>query len=288
MATERRTVVFCPRCGSTNASSVDDAHVPPGYTSMACGHCSHAAYCDEWELKFQWNTYLSLAPDAPLPRFVFTHARLVAAARSIVTRAHTINAGDDDSFAAEPAVRALCDAASDAWNEPHRHYHAMQHLAECLRWLDDPKVRAAVERPFEVELAVYLHDLVYDTTRSDNEEVSADRAVALLSAIDGADHAAIDRVRQMVLATKTHATEEPDTRVMLDVDLSILGAEEARFAEYEAQIREEFQWVPDEAYRAGRRRALEGFADRPRIFHSAALFEALESRARENLRRALS
>lgn len=276
-------MVLCPRCGSTDAGGSDDDTTPPGYTRMSCGHCGHWAFCDEWELKFQWNSAELLAADAPLPRFVFTRDRLVTAVRAIVATRST----DEDSFASEPAVRALCDAVSRGWSEPHRSYHTLQHLAECLRWLDDPAVRSAIAQPSEVELAIYFHDLVYDTTRLDNEEASAEQCVALLSAVDATDAAAIERVRQMVLATKTHTADNDDTRVMLDVDLSILGADERRFAEYEAQIREEFQWVPDEAYRAGRRRVLEGFARRERIFHSAALFEKLEARARHNLALAL-
>lgn len=287
MTIARRTVVFCPSCGSTDASASDDELTPPGYTRMLCGHCFHWAFCDEWELKFHWNTSLSLAPDAPLPRFVLPFERLEHAVRwgAILSRAESV---DGDAFASEPAVRALCDAVREAWSEPHRRYHSLQHLSECLRWLDDPALDGALVRPLEVELALFFHDLVYDTTRSDNEEVSAERAVALLSAVDGADGAAIERVRAMILATKSHVADTDDARLMLDVDLSILGADERRFAEYEQQIREEYHWVPDDAYRAGRRRVLAGFAERARIFQSPIMFDRLEARAKDNLARALA
>lgn len=286
MTTEWRTVVFCPRCGSTDASGDSDEFSPPGYTRMACGHCAFSALCDEWELKFQWNTQLALRKDAPLPRFVFVRDRLVYALGAVIGSERS-EVRNDDALASEPPVRALCAAVGAAWSEPHRRYHTLQHLAECLRWLDDPAIDGAIVRPLEVELALFFHDLAYDTTRSDNEEVSAERAASLLTAIDGADKSAIDRVCAMILATKTHAADTDDARIMLDVDLSILGADEARFAEYEGQIREEFQWVPEEAYRAGRRRVLEGFAARPRIYQSGVMFERLEERARRNLSRAL-
>jgi predicted metal-dependent HD superfamily phosphohydrolase len=254
---------------------------------MVCAHCLAWAFCDEWQLKFEWNAWVPLAPSDPLPRFILPRARLVHAVRwgAILSRAESV---DGDAFASEPAVRALCDVVSDAWSEPHRRYHSLQHLSECLRWLDDPALDGALARPLEVELALFFHDLVYDTTRSDNEEVSAERAVALLSAVDGADGAAIERVRAMILATRSHVADTDDARLMLDVDLSILGADERRFAEYEQQIREEYHWVPDDAYRAGRRRVLEGFAERGRIFQTPIMFERLEARAKDNLARALA
>lgn len=286
--------MFCPQCGSTDASGAEDEHTPPGYVHMGCGHCGYGALCDEWQLKFEWNTRALLAPDAPLPPFVFVHGRLVYAVQSILVRpappaepaiARELAA---DALANEPSVRALCDEVSDAWSEPHRRYHTLQHLAECLRWLDDPAVDGAFARPLEAELALFFHDLVYDTARSDNEERSAERARALLCAVEGVDRDAVERVCAMILATQTHVAQSDDARLMLDVDLSILGADEARFAQYEQQIREEFSWVPDEAYAAGRRRVLEGFAARARIFQSATLFERLEANARRNLQRALA
>lgn len=36
-----------------------------------------------------------------------------------------------------------------------------------------------------------------------------------------------------------------DARVIVDVDLSILGAAQSRFDEYESQVREEYAFVPE-------------------------------------------
>jgi predicted metal-dependent HD superfamily phosphohydrolase len=279
------TVVFCPRCGSTDAGEGDSEHAPPGYSLMLCGHCGHSETCDHWELKFRWNTTLSLPQGAGIPRFVFVRARLVETLR----RGCADEAPkDEDAFAALAPVRALCARVGAAWSEPHRRYHTLQHLAECLRWLDDPRLRGAMREPGEVELAIFLHDLLYDTARSDNEQRSADEARAMLSAIDGVASERVDRVCAMILATKDHRARTDDERVMLDVDLSILGADDARFGEYERQIREEFHWVDADAYAMGRRAALAGFAERRPIYHSEALRAALEERAHENLSRAIA
>jgi len=67
--------------------------------------------------------------------------------------------------------------------------------------------------------------------------------------------------------------------------LAILGASAADYDRYARAIREEYAWVPEQDYRAGRRRILEGFLERERLFYMPPLFERLEMSARANLRR---
>ena len=57
------------------------------------------------------------------------------------------------------------------YSEPHRHYHTMQHLAECLDAFSS--VASLAEHPAELEFALWFHDAIYDVKRSDNEEQSA-------------------------------------------------------------------------------------------------------------------
>lgn len=62
------TVVHCPRCGSTDAGEGASDHLPPGYWQMVCGRCGHSAMCDDWEIKFDWNSDVDTT--AGLPSFV--------------------------------------------------------------------------------------------------------------------------------------------------------------------------------------------------------------------------
>ena len=98
----------------------------------------------------------------------------------------------------------------------------------------------------------------------------------------------IERIRRMILAT-VHATtaETPDAALLLDIDLSILGADEATFEEYDRAIRVEYEWVPDDVYRGARTAVLDGFLERDRIFRTAA-FRGREGVARSNLERAIA
>jgi predicted metal-dependent HD superfamily phosphohydrolase len=97
-----------------------------------------------------------------------------------------------------------------------------------------------------------------------------------------------ERVYALVMATRHDAApSKSDAKLVVDVDLSILGAEELRFDEYERQVREEYAWVPEAVFRRERRRILEGFLRRPRIYLTEYFHATREARARFNLERSI-
>jgi len=52
---------------------------------------------------------------------------------------------------------------------------------------------------------------------------------------------------------------------LMDVDLSILGQAAEKFLKYEAQIRMEYEWVPENIFATKRAEILERFLARKRI-----------------------
>lgn len=177
----------------------------------------------------------------------------------------------------ESVYRALLDR----YAEPHRRYHTIQHLRECLAAFE--AVSALPPHPGEVEVALWFHDAIYEVRRSDNEERSAQWArSALLSA--QVEQESADLVHSLVMITKHSAQPVTlDEQVLTDIDLSILGADRERFAEYEQQIREEYGFVPTWLFRRRRRAILRSFLARSRIFSTPRFFAGLEHRARDNL-----
>ena len=189
-----------------------------------------------------------------------------------------------DTLQLRPPAGAL-ERLLAGYAEPHRAYHTVQHLEECFDWLD--RASDLADRPAEVALAVWFHDAIYETRSTDSEERSARLAREVLDAAGAAEEIAF-RIEQMILATKHGASlDRSDTGLLLDVDLSILGARPERFAEYELQVRREFEWVPEPAFRAARRRILAGFLERSRLYSTDWFAERLEPRARDNLARSL-
>ena len=75
---------------------------------------------------------------------------------------------------------------------------------------------------------------------------------------------------------------------LVDIDLAILGAKPQRFDEYDAQVRQEYRWVPALLYHFRRKAVLRGFLDRQPLYATAALRDRLEDQARANLKRRLS
>lgn len=166
-----------------------------------------------------------------------------------------------------------------------RHYHSMRHLDECFARLAES--RHLAEHPHEIALALWFHDAIYDIRGHDNEERSAAWAeeVALAAGLQ-ADVAA--RIRELIVATKHDALPgSNDGRLLVDIDLAILGAAEERFDEYERQVRQEYAWAPEPLFRQKRREILEAFLARPRIFNTDYFRSKYEAQARANLERSI-
>jgi len=169
--------------------------------------------------------------------------------------------------------------------EDHRHYHTARHISECLTELDG--VSDLATQPVAVELALWFHDAIYDTHAGDNEEQSARLAQWCLESA-GAGTDLQSAVSDLVLVTKAHeGSTHPDAPLLVDIDLSILGASAERFFEYEDQIRQEYVWVPEDIFRTKRAEILERFLSRDVIYRTARFYQTHEKQARANLRDSL-
>ncbi len=180
---------------------------------------------------------------------------------------------------------ALRDALLVRYAEPHRRYHTLQHLGECLDTFE--RERAHAQRPGEVALALWFHDAIYDLQAHDNEAQSADWARNALRAA-GIDADAAQRVYELIMATKHDAQPtDSDARLLVDIDLAILGAPLQRFAEYEQQIRAEYAHVPPDVFEPRRRLILDRFLARDPLYQTPGMRTRCEAQARINLRGAI-
>jgi len=130
---------------------------------------------------------------------------------------------------------------------------------------------------------LWFHDAIYDARGKSNERQSADWAIRALTA-SNATQAMLERVGQLIMATKHDATPtQSDEQLLVDIDLSILGATPQRFAEYDRQVRTEYSWVPGFVYNMKRRSVLRSFMARPSIYSTSYFRERYEAQARINL-----
>lgn len=174
--------------------------------------------------------------------------------------------------------------------EPERHYHDWSHVRALLGHF--AAARDLVADPQAVLYAILFHDAVYDPRAKDNERQSAALLVAAKPPVD-AETLAL--ARRMIEATEGHVlpddltgTALADCALFLDMDLGILGADPARFAIYEDQIRREYAHVPEADFRKGRAAVLRHFGARERLYFSAWGRERFEAQARANIARSLA
>jgi predicted metal-dependent HD superfamily phosphohydrolase len=180
-------------------------------------------------------------------------------------------------------ARPLFTALTEAYSTPGRVYHTLDHIQAVLASIETARTQAT-NFP-AIQLAAWFHDCIYDSQATDNEEQSALYAQNTLSSL-AIPAETVQAATEMILSTKTHWTAESnyDCQVLLDADLAILGAPSQHYDAYARAIRQEYSWVPAEAYRTGRVQVLQTFLQRARIYWTEVQYSALERQARENIR----
>ncbi len=173
------------------------------------------------------------------------------------------------------------------YSETGRAYHSLEHIFFCLEEMD--AVAELLACRDAVELALWFHDAVYDPRAKDNEERSA--ALLLEAAKGGAiSEEIIHKAAALILETK-HANPpenaNSDASFTVDINLAILGQPAERFAEYEAQIRHEYKWVPPADFAGGRSAILRSFIARPSIYATEFFRSRYEDCARKNIEASL-
>ena len=179
-------------------------------------------------------------------------------------------------------------------SEPNRRYHGVEHIAAVLRGL----VELTGDLDPELVLVAFFHDAIYDATRIDNEERSAQLAEERLRRV-GLTDSTIGFVCETIRATAGH--QLPDQSALpggeadleraaafLDADLSILGAWDKTYSGYAEAIRQEYAHMEDHAFTQGRAGVLRSFLDREQLYFTDAGQMAWEAAARRNLQRELT
>jgi predicted metal-dependent HD superfamily phosphohydrolase len=201
----------------------------------------------------------------------------------------------------------LTDAAKaqlfDEMSRPDRLYHGIGHL-ETL-WLRhrlySPRVGLATPAINTlVACAIAYHDSVFDFSKSDNEERSADYwlEVSAHSSLSDKDR---EWVAKTIRATKDHLAYAPDTKKsvaaarlrerarmwVLDLDLTPLGEPPDIFQANTRLLRSENKHLSDKEWDAGLSVFRNRFLSAPQIYRFRELSEIYDASARRNLAQSL-
>ncbi|WP_190160782.1 HD domain-containing protein [Streptomyces litmocidini] len=176
------------------------------------------------------------------------------------------------------------------WAEPQRRYHTVTHLRAVLDRIDELADQGGEGGELElVRLAAWFHDAVYRPDRSENEERSAALAEKALTEA-GLTPREVTEVARLVRLTTTHdpAPGDLNGETLCDADLAVLATGPDAYRGYAAAVREEYSFVPADAFREGRATVLRRLLSLPRLFRTPYGAAAWEGRARENLERELA
>lgn len=185
-------------------------------------------------------------------------------------------------------VALVCNDIVKRYQEPHRAYHTLKHINECLDEFE--RVKSLLQNPDAVEMGILCHDAVYNVRSDDNEEKSAEFAKKIVKVLGLADLFG-ERVAELIIATKHDVPPSNfDAQVLVDIDLASLGYSEREFDRNTAKIRREYPWLTNEQFNKGRADFLKTLLppNRPAIFLTPFFRDKYEEQARKNLFRAIA
>lgn len=168
------------------------------------------------------------------------------------------------------------------YQEPHRHYHTLAHIAHCLGQLD--LARDQVTEFGATEMAIWFHDVIYHYGARDNEILS----VAYFRGVAGQGMPAhfVDRVSEFIIATQhTGVAGDDAIALVVDIDLSGFGLPWGDYLADSAALRCEADGVGDEPYYRGKLRFLSELQSWPSLYQSPFFRQHLEATAQANIAR---
>lgn len=183
-------------------------------------------------------------------------------------------------YSDDPAYGITCWEEIDKnYSSESRYYHSTAHLKHMLLELKDVELEIC-----EIDtllFSIYYHDIVYVASNPDNEHQSA---MLFSQRISPTRFHNIEKCIEQINATKWHRmSEDMDTNILMDLDLSILGTDYLAYGFYYHNIRKEYFMYPDQIYYEGRKKVLKRFLSLPSIFKTRHFIGKFEEKARLNI-----
>lgn len=139
----------------------------------------------------------------------------------------------------------------EAWNEPRRKYHNIDHLRQILQDLEKKRNFVVPVHWEALVLAAFFHDAVYIPGQQNNEEKSLE---LFIRCYQGKDWHMAKKIGQMIEVTKYRKRPiEPLLKLFWDADNAMFfKADMKGLIENEYKIRQEFNFVSKEEYKKKR------------------------------------
>ena len=183
-------------------------------------------------------------------------------------------------------INILWDDILKNHNKKNRYYHTIFHLESLYKSL--VPIKKNINDWDIILFALFYHDYIYNPLKQNNEELSAKKAVTILSLLS-IPKERIELCKEIILATKKHqSSKNKDVNYFTDADHSILGTPWQTYQSYFKNVRKEYKYYPDVLYNKGRIKVLQHFIQMPRIYKSDYFYSKLESQAKNNIQKEIS
>lgn len=170
------------------------------------------------------------------------------------------------------------------YTEPCRAYHNLEHLGNCLVILDSVfEIQELKDglRFLETSLAIWCHDIVYKPTSKINEENSSIWANKLLATNNINNRNFCDLVTELIIDTKHNRVPRTlEGKILVDIDMSILGNPPSSFCNYDKNIRKEYLQFNDQQFYSNRLKFFYQILAKEKIFYVLSQYE---EQARNNI-----
>jgi len=174
---------------------------------------------------------------------------------------------------------------ADLYTEKYRFYHTLEHISYCLELFD--KYQDKIQAPLELELAIWLHDVIYDPKMPNNEYLSAEYAEQMLKSLDRKS-VEIQTIKHLILCTKHPSVPKSnDEKYLIDIDLAILGADKEVYEHYSKMVKKEYAFLSLSQYSIGRKKVLKSLINSDHIFHTDSFRHKYDSKAKSNIKNEL-
>lgn len=197
-----------------------------------------------------------------------------------------------------PKNTAFIDIAKAIYNANGLAYHNVDHIRNVLIAAEQLSGNLTGKKAStELVLAIWYHDVVIDTRRTDNERTSATLFLeigdVLVKTFPQNDFNP-EKVCSLIGLTSKHLVElndnnlDTEDRIILDSDLAGLGKVQLdTYLTTMFKIRKEYSHLSEELYRKGRIRFLSKLNAKDIIYYSEPAREGWEVQARSNIEQEL-
>jgi predicted metal-dependent HD superfamily phosphohydrolase len=172
----------------------------------------------------------------------------------------------------------------DHFTEPHRRYHGISHMEQCL--LEFDQASTGMENSDAVEMALWFHDVIYAAGANDNEDQSANLFEHF--AKHSLEEHFANEIPLLILDTKhIRLPATSNAKYTVDIDLSSFGRPWPEFMVDSHALRKEQPHLSDADFYQRKYAFMNSLLDRDSIYSTEYFHDRYESVARTNINRYL-